>query len=296
MAVNHVKADRIFQDDIPLRIMDIASHSTTELHDHDFYELVYIDKGFSMHTCDGMNMVLVPGDFFILSPGQVHSYLAAYNTRLYNCLFQPEIFGADFGQIKVLPGLDAIFSSDRGKGSFLKKLYLDFSERQDAVHYLDNMKWELVNKHSGWRLKVKVMLSELLILYSRVYSGRKTDFTEGGLYMQYVYKALEYIDANLAKDFFMKDVADYVGISPDYLTKHFKTILGIAPIEYIKSFRIARAAELLQSTELPVSEVASQVGFSDLSHFSRQFKQVMSVSPSSFKKLYNEKSVRKQQT
>ena len=64
----------------------------------------------------------------------------------------------------------------------------------------------------------------------------------------------------------------------------FKQFTGLTPVEYIKNVRLAKAAELLRSPELSVAQVAMEVGFEDPNYFSRQFKQVLGMSPSSFQK------------
>jgi transcriptional regulator GlxA family with amidase domain len=59
-------------------------------------------------------------------------------------------------------------------------------------------------------------------------------------------------------------------------------------MEYVKNFRIAKAMEQLKLSRKSVAEVAREVGFSDISHFSRQFKQVAGLSPTEFRKNEND--------
>jgi AraC-like DNA-binding protein/quercetin dioxygenase-like cupin family protein len=273
------------KDNFPLNIMDVEHHDKVWLHTHDFYELVYIDKGFSMHVCDDTSTVLTSGDIFILRPGQVHAYISACHTGLYNCLFKIEIFDGVINDLMKLPGLDKIFSPDIPPR--WEKLCLDLTERREVVLYLEKLKWERLNRAVGWELKIKNLLTELMILYSRLYLQRNT-VNDDNSHLQYVYKALSYIDNHCGEDFFIKDIADFVGITPDYLAKHFKTAIGISPMEYVKNFRIAKAMEQLKLSKKSVAEVAREVGFSDISHFSRQFKQVAGLSPTEFRKNEND--------
>ena len=272
-------------DNFPLNIMDVEHHDKIWLHSHDFYELVYIDKGFSMHVCNDTSTVLTSGDLFILRPGQVHAYISACHTGLYNCLFKIEIFDGVLNDLIKLPGLDQIFSLDITP--HWEKLCLDLTERREVILYLEKMKWERLNRVVGWELKIKNLLCELLILYSRLYNRHSNVFDDSG-HLQYVYKALSYIDTHCGSDFFIRDIANFVGITPDYLAKHFKAAIGISPMEYVKNFRIAKAMEQLKLTTKSVAIVAREVGFSDISHFSRQFKQVTGQSPTVFRKKENE--------
>ena len=77
-------------------------------------------------------------------------------------------------------------------------------------------------------------------------------------------------------------IAAQVGVSADYLSRQFRLSTGIAAQEYLRRYRFARAIALLQS-DMPVGEIAAQVGFSSLAHFSREFRREMGVSPSQYR-------------
>ena len=106
----------------------------------------------------------------------------------------------------------------------------------------------------------------------------------GGDYYGYIYKILRYIDENFSRDISMNDLSEITGLSSDYMSRKFKEVLHMPPSEYLRKFRIARAMELLCTTDMSVTEVAEQTGFSDVSLFSRVFKQAVGIPPVSYKK------------
>ena len=73
-----------------------------------------------------------------------------------------------------------------------------------------------------------------------------------------------------------------MGVSGDYLSRQFRRVIGIAAQEYLRRYRFARSMELLQAG-CPVGEVARQVGFRSLCHFSREFKREMGITPSQYR-------------
>lgn len=89
-----------------------------------------------------------------------------------------------------------------------------------------------------------------------------------------------YINANLEKPLPCADVARAVHLSPDYITRLFQSEKGISLKEYITQSKILAARRLLFTTTLPVSVVASKVGYDNFSHFSKVYKKVLGHSPS----------------
>ena len=281
--VRFLEKSKFFEDkNIPILVMDTEHHGRVGLHSHDFIEIVYIDKGFSMHFCEGETTILTSGDLFAIRPGEVHSYNSAHHTFLYNCLFCMETLEGISSEIAKLPGINQIFQQKQGKW---EKLHLDFSEIREVLLYLEKMKWEQVNRSIGWELNMKSLLTSFLVLYSRLYSNHHESLDKNNkAQILHVHKALKYIEENYRLDFSLKEMGASINLTPDYISRQLKSAVGLSTIEYLKNFRIAKAIEQLKTTELPISEIAQNTGFGDLSNFSRQFKQVVGVSPSAFRK------------
>jgi signal transduction histidine kinase/DNA-binding LacI/PurR family transcriptional regulator/AraC-like DNA-binding protein len=99
-----------------------------------------------------------------------------------------------------------------------------------------------------------------------------------------VRQATAYIEARYAEPIRREDIAGHVAITPDYLTDCFHQELGITPIAFLNRYRIRRAREMLDSTDLTVTEVAMATGFSSVSHFTRTFHRVVGVSPRAYRR------------
>lgn len=97
-------------------------------------------------------------------------------------------------------------------------------------------------------------------------------------------EALELIDENLDKPITVNKLAERLDISPVYLTSLMNREIGIAPGKYIIRQKIERAAELLSSDSMKISEVSHRVGIHDEGYFSRLFKKNYGVSPSEYRK------------
>ncbi|SHJ52538.1 two-component system, response regulator YesN [Geosporobacter subterraneus DSM 17957] len=94
---------------------------------------------------------------------------------------------------------------------------------------------------------------------------------------------LHYIEKNFHKGITLEDVAKHVGLSPFYLSKLFKKQVGINFIEYVTKKKIDKAKDLLVQTNLPVINIALELGFHEPNYFSKVFKKVEGITPSQYR-------------
>lgn len=100
----------------------------------------------------------------------------------------------------------------------------------------------------------------------------------------YLHRRLdEYIQANLAENITLADMAQVTSLSISHLTKLFRQTQGISLYQYVIYCRIARAKQLLKHKQLTIAEIATQVGFADQSHLTHHFKRHVGVTPKAFR-------------
>ena len=90
----------------------------------------------------------------------------------------------------------------------------------------------------------------------------------------YVERAKTYILENTDKLLTVKDVAGYIGLNPEYFTRLFKRETGHNIKDYILQCKFTIAKDLLSNSNLPISMVALELGYSNFSHFTQMFKRV----------------------
>ena len=98
-----------------------------------------------------------------------------------------------------------------------------------------------------------------------------------------IWKARCFIHEHLGEELSLARVADFVTISPNYLSEEFKRVTGSKFVDYIARTRVEKACELLSISNLRISEIAFEVGFQSLSQFNRAFKKLSGKSPTEYR-------------
>ena len=97
-------------------------------------------------------------------------------------------------------------------------------------------------------------------------------------------KVLETIEKNLDNgDLTVEDIASEVNMSRSVFFKKLKTLTGLSPIEFLRQIRMKRAAQLIETEEYNMAQIAYMVGINDSHYFSKCFKQQYGITPTEYK-------------
>ena len=91
-------------------------------------------------------------------------------------------------------------------------------------------------------------------------------------------------EGNYCNPIKVTDIADYVCINRSYLYTLFQNSLGMSPQQFLTTFRITKATELLQLTALSIEGIAISCGYQDPLVFTKAFRQMKKMSPSAYRK------------
>lgn len=94
----------------------------------------------------------------------------------------------------------------------------------------------------------------------------------------------ELLDANLAGDVSLSELASECGVSTSHFTRAFRKSFGVAPYQYLIERRVQRSKDLLANSALSLSQIAITCGFSDQSHFTRVFNSRVGATPGQWRK------------
>jgi AraC-like DNA-binding protein len=96
-----------------------------------------------------------------------------------------------------------------------------------------------------------------------------------------VQQVRHYIEEHFSQNVTLRMLAQHVSLSPYYLLRAFRAEVGMPPYAYLESVRIRHTQRLIKAG-IPLADVAAAVGFSSQSHMTRQFKQIIGVTPGQY--------------
>ena len=268
---------------LPLRIFFSGHEQTAPSHAcgpgvWPHYLLHYILAGNGMFTSGGRTWHLSAGDGFLIIPGVVSSYKASEENPWEYCWI-----GFDGRDAKNTLNSCGINSENPvfHMPSFEKTendIRIDPGQKYTAIgEVLLSINEVLLREPENVYLHLSLLYRFFALLQPGSAAGHK-DSTG------YLQKAIDYIQNNYAYDIKIRDVARYVGIDRTYLYKLFSQELGTSPQQYLISYRLSVAKQMLTTTSLRVSEIANSCGFVDSTSFCHQFRGQFLMTPSQFRK------------
>lgn len=100
----------------------------------------------------------------------------------------------------------------------------------------------------------------------------------------YVREAVNFIRNNYFRGINVSDIADHISVNRSYLYKLFQASFQMSPKDFLTTYRISRAEELLTWSELSIESIAWSCGYNDALVFSKVFKKITGLSPTGYRK------------
>ena len=252
------------------------------LESHLAFELILIIKGSQFTVLENLEYHLSEGDILLIPPGFKH---------INQCLDQKGLtyFIAHFNVD------DTLFHQEMRCNSQLF-FHAGTAENQKLKEGI--MKWVYLLEREGEYttsdlLSIQAGLFEiLLILATQVSTSNRTVVTPSvNHYARLIAEAIKsnFEVENLQKewrkdkDIRIEEIAESLKISSGYALEVFQKVYGISPRRYLSQLKLQEAKQLVHQPDLALTSIATMLGYSSLSHFSRQFKRWTGMSPRQYR-------------
>lgn len=249
------------------------------MHNHTFFELVYILKGTATHWIGQESMSLRAGDYFIIDPGSAHSYKDTKDFEIVNCLFLPEYIDRALGEC---PSLSSLLSNQVLRFG----VPIDIRAADRILHDEDKsvgklirlMENEYAQQNVGYMELLRCYLTQVLVLAVRASENAE----KARVRHRATAAVVEYLQQNYAQPLSLDTISSRFGYTPQYLSSLFHKDTGTTIQDFLQRLRVEEACKQMDS-KLSLTELAQAVGYTDTKHFSKIFRKHKGVSPREYR-------------
>lgn len=262
-------------------------------HWHYFMELIYMETGTGLISCDTTEYLVRPGDMILFHPQSVHSIYSSGQQLVYSVL------KFDINRLHInssyTPHLGSIFKSAAADPNapiyFPAKLIYQYPI---AAWFHDCIR-EMKQRDYGYDIRFQSLVSSLLVEILRIWrrNGFNTDrIMPSSPEVNSLYTIVEYIDAHSNEPLLVKDLALRCGMSYSYFASSFRRLYGQSCKDYIEFIRISKVKDYLLFTSFDLSYISQDTGFSDCSHLIKTFKKITGTTPKQFRLAHTNHPIR----
>jgi AraC family L-rhamnose operon regulatory protein RhaS len=238
-------------------------------HYHSFEEIIIVSKGNGIHVVNDIPMCLSKNYVCFVAQQDRHLFENVNDLFLSNVLFLRDNIQASTPLTNYLP------CTNSGSVDWFIE-----DEAAFRVHYII----QRLNYESHINTLASRAMSELLFqqLIVELWRGRIVDTNMLSLNDK-VTSAIIYVNKHYKEQLNIEKLAEHANIATRVLTKEFKKATGMSFNHYLHFIRAKNAMQLLLNSDLSITNIAFDVGYSDSNYFSTKFKQVIKKKPSAFR-------------
>ena len=270
--------------DDPFSIYHIANVKRSfqiPVHWHDEFEIIYVKSGFLTVSISGENYIGKPGDAFVVSPGNLHFM----GSQTGNVDYFTFLFPLKYISFRTDDILDDKLLEPLNSGHLMISPEIEDTVKEQCEQLVEiyGAKKEESQSKITAQIKTKIILLQFILkLWKKGFivendtSGKNTVEKE----------MVSYIQQNFTGKILLKEFGKQFHLSEKYISRYFKEHFHITISQYVTYLRLEHAKQLLQDTDIPVTEVAMQSSYQNVSYFIRSFKKTYGMSPLKYRNKY----------
>ena len=252
-------------------------------HWHDELEAVLVVEGGTEVCAADRRYVLEEGQGFFINAGVLHTCRALDGGKCayHSMVFHPRLIG----------GVDSVYWQRYVRpltgNAGLRSLPLDPAEswQAEALRRVEEAWQACRGEEPGYEFRVRSALSGIVLLLTQhmpAAQGRVSGKEERD--GERIKLMLRLIEESYMEELSVADIAAGASVSESECLRCFKSTIGTPPIQYLKLYRVQRAAELLASTDRKIQDIAGACGFQDMSYFTKTFRELKGVTPGEYRR------------
>jgi len=252
-------------------------------HWHKEAEIFYVVEGEVLFQIGSEYISVRAGEAIFIDGGDLHT---GHAQGVHGCRFYAMVF--DFGML-ASSSYDHVQESiivpfQERRATFPRRIHSETDGR--LLGHILEMKRLSEHKPDGYEVAIKGHL--FLMLFEASSSGRLANRSRSDAVdmtkTERLKKVILYIQNYYHRSIKLRELADLIPMSEGQFCRFFKSMTGQTPVDYMNSYRVRQAAELLRQPDQKISDIAFDVGFGHISYFVRVFRKIMNCTPSEYRK------------
>ena len=249
------------------------------VHWHDEFEIIYVRSGFLTVSISGESYIGKTGEAFVVSPGNLHLMGSQSGTVDYYTF----LFPLKYISFRTDDMLDEKLLEPLNSGHLMicPRVKDTAKELCDQLIKIYEAKNDESESKITTQVRTKIILLQFILeMWKKGFviendtSGRNTVEKE----------MVSYIQQNFTGKISLREFGEQFHLSEKYISRYFKEHFHITLSQYVTYLRLEHAKQLLQDTDIPVTDVAMQSGYQNVSYFIRSFQKAYAVSPLKYRK------------
>ncbi|MEO9571720.1 MAG: AraC family transcriptional regulator [Polaribacter sp.] len=192
-----------------------------------------------------------------------------------------------FKEVKIKLSKEFLFQHGLEKGIDFKKITnnnLIIPTTEDLLNILSNLKLNYSREISS---KILLEAKVLEILAIQINNYKKIKINQKNIksdkFLKTLYKVRQFLRNNLDQNYSINHLSREFGLNENVLTTKFKKLFNCTIYQFYLEAKMTKAKELLKITQLPIYEIAEEVGYKNATHFSAAFKRYYNETPNKFR-------------
>lgn len=260
------------------------SEKTVPWHWHDDWEVIAVEKGAAMFAAGSDRYVIREGQGLFINGGVLHGIWDMENSgcRFISIVYHPRLVGGSADSIFWQRYAQPILSDAGLRGICLNG---DESWHGAALRHIRTAWLAVADEWEAYELEARDALSRLLflILKNRPVKARGPSRKEQRS-AERIKDMLNYIQAHYSEELNVRQIAESGMVSESECLRCFHQVISTTPLQYVRQFRLQKAAELLEETDGTVAEVGAECGFPDTSYFIKSFRRWKGCTPGEYRR------------
>ena len=249
------------------------------VHWHDEFEIIYVRSGFLTVSISGESYIGKTGEAFVVSPGNLHLMGSQTGTVDYYTF----LFPLKYISFRTDDMLDEKLLEPLNSGH----LMICPRVKDTAKELCEQLVDIYMAKKDESESKITTQVGTKIILLQFILEMWKKGFviendTSGRNIVEK--EMVSYIQQNFTGKISLREFGEQFHLSEKYISRYFKEHFHITLSQYVTYLRLEHAKQLLQDTDIPVTDVAMQSGYQNVSYFIRSFQKAYAVSPLKYRK------------